>query len=147
MIIGAGSTQMIIQPDMVRQLLEQACDPLLLNDRRVLVIIPDSTRTAPIPLFFQLFYETIGRRAAQLDYLIALGTHPPMSDDAIDHLVGVTSTERAERHPEPAPNRPATHRTKLEAFAHRTHLPSGVVDDFDAGATLPSHRVIPNEAP
>jgi nickel-dependent lactate racemase len=63
--------------------------------KRVLVIIPDGTRTAPIPLFFRLLYEQFGRRAAQLDYLIALGTHQPMSPAAIDHLVGATAAERA----------------------------------------------------
>ena len=65
----------------------------------MLVIIPDGTRTAPIPLLFRLLYEQIGRRVARLDYLIALGTHPPMSDEAIDHLVGVTAVERAARYP------------------------------------------------
>ena len=55
----------------------------------MLVIIPDGTRTAPIPLLFRLLYEQIGRRVARLDYLIALGTHPPMSEEAIEQLVGV----------------------------------------------------------
>ena len=49
--------------------------------------------------FFRLLYEQLGRRAAQLDYLIALGTHPPMPEDAIDRLVGVTAAERAEHYP------------------------------------------------
>ncbi len=65
----------------------------------MLVIIPDGTRTAPIPLLFRLLYEQLGRRVARLDYLIALGTHPPMSDEAIERLVGVTAAERAERYP------------------------------------------------
>ena len=65
----------------------------------MLVIIPDGTRTAPIPLLFRLLYEQLGRRVAQLDYLIALGTHPPMAPDAIDRLVGATAAERAERYP------------------------------------------------
>ena len=32
-----------------------------LEGKRVLVIIPDGTRTAPIPLMFRLLYEQIGR--------------------------------------------------------------------------------------
>jgi nickel-dependent lactate racemase len=39
-------------------------------------------------------------RVAKLDYLIALGTHPPMSDAAIDRLVGITSEQRAAEYPD-----------------------------------------------
>src|SRR3984893_13984131 len=99
MTIGKGSTTEILAIEDIQQLIAQACDPLPLADRRVLVIIPDGTRTAPIPLFFHLLYEQIGRRVAQLDYLIALGTHPPMPDESIDMLVGVSAGERKECYP------------------------------------------------
>ncbi|HEX6480277.1 MAG TPA: lactate racemase domain-containing protein [Ktedonobacteraceae bacterium] len=99
MILGKGSTTEILAAEDIQQLIAQACDPLPLDERRVLVIIPDGTRTAPIPLFFRLLYEQIGRRVAHLDYLIALGTHPPMTDEAIDQLVGVSADERKELYP------------------------------------------------
>ncbi len=99
MVIGKGSVTETLSPDEVQSLLAKALDPLPLDGKRVLVIIPDGTRTAPIPLMFRLLYERIGRRAAQLDYLIALGTHPPMSEEAIARLVGVSAAERAERYP------------------------------------------------
>src|SRR6266849_6749453 len=99
MITGKGSTTETLTVEDVRQLLASACDGLPLDGKRVLVIIPDGTRTAPIPLFFRLLYEHLGQRVAQLDYLIALGTHPPMSEEAIDQLVGVSAGERAESFP------------------------------------------------
>jgi nickel-dependent lactate racemase len=99
MVLGKGSTIETLTAEDVQQLIAQACDPLPLDGKRVLVIIPDGTRTAPIPLFFSLLYEQLGRRVAQLDYLIALGTHQPMSEEAIDRLVGVAAHERAERYP------------------------------------------------
>jgi len=99
MAIGKGSTQEILTAEDVRQLLAEACEALPVDGKRVLVIIPDGTRTAPIPLFFRLLYEQLGQRVAQLDYLIALGTHPPMSEEAIDTLVGVSAVERAEHYP------------------------------------------------
>ena len=99
MAIGKGSTQEILTAEDVRQLLAEACEALPVDGKRVLVIIPDGTRTAPIPLFFRLLYERLGQRVAQLDYLIALGTHPPMSEEAIDQLVGVSAVERAEHYP------------------------------------------------
>jgi nickel-dependent lactate racemase len=99
MIVGKGSTTEILTVEDIRQLIVQACDQLPLDGKRVLVIIPDGTRTAPIALFFRLLYEQLGQRVAQLDYLIALGTHPPMSDEAIERLVGVSARERADRFP------------------------------------------------
>jgi len=79
MTTGKGSTSTILTSEDVQQLLAQACESLPIDQKRVRVIIPDSTRTAPIPLFFRLLYQALGQRAAQLDYLIALGTHPPLS--------------------------------------------------------------------
>jgi lactate racemase len=99
MITGKGSTTETLTVEDVRQLIAQACDHLPLDGKRVLVIIPDGTRTAPIALFFRLLYEQLGQRVGQLDYLIALGTHPPMSEGAIERLVGVSARERAESFP------------------------------------------------
>src|SRR5436309_6652259 len=99
MISGKGSTTAILTSEDVQQLVARACEPLALDGKRVLVIIPDGTRTAPNPLFFRTLYEQLGRRVAQLDYLIALGTHPPMSDEAVDQLVGVPANARVEQYP------------------------------------------------
>ncbi len=99
MVLGKGSTTEILTADDVRQLVRQACDSLPLDGKRILVIIPDGTRTAPIPLIFSLLYEQLGRRVIRLDYLIALGTHPLMTEEAIDRLVGVPASERIVRYP------------------------------------------------
>jgi lactate racemase len=99
MVLGRGSITETLTTENVQQLIAQTCDPLQVDGKRVLVIIPDGTRHAPIPLFFNLLYEHLGRRVAQLDYLIALGTHPPMSEEAIDRLVGIEASQRAARYP------------------------------------------------
>ncbi len=114
MILGKGSATKILQVEDVRQLLAQACDTLPLDGKRVLVLIPDGTRTAPIPLLFRLLYEQLGRRVVCLDYLIALGTHPAMSEEAIDQLVGVPAAERAEKYP------------NVSIFNHRWNEPSAL---------------------
>jgi nickel-dependent lactate racemase len=99
MFWGKGSTTGTLTVEDVRELLAQASDTLSIDGKRVLVIIPDGTRSAPISLMFRLLYEQLGRRVACLDYLIALGTHPPMSVEAIDKLVGVTEREREQEYP------------------------------------------------
>ncbi len=75
--------------DQIRDIIARALDKAGLDGKRVLIIIPDGTRTAPIPQMFRLFYELLGKKTAALDYLIALGTHQPMSREAINKLVGV----------------------------------------------------------
>src|SRR5436305_52340 len=105
MVVGKGSTTATLTTEDVQDLLARADEQLLVGagldpaGRRVLVLIPDGTRTAPIPLRFRLLYEQFGGRVAQLDFLIALGTHPPMLHEAIDHLVGVTVTQRVKDEP------------------------------------------------
>ncbi len=99
MLSSIGAPQMILTPEMVQQQLTLAGEQLTLAGKRVLVIIPDGTRTAPIPLLFRLLAETVGAHTAALDYLIALGTHPPMPAEAIDRLVGMPGPERAARYP------------------------------------------------
>ena len=41
-----------------------------------------------MPLLFDVLDEAVGPRAAALDFLVALGTHAPMSDAQLSQLVG-----------------------------------------------------------
>lgn len=62
--------------------------------KRVLVIVPDATRTAPLPLLFDALHSQLRPVAASLDVMVALGTHPPMSDGQICRLLGIDERER-----------------------------------------------------
>ncbi len=107
LLAGYGSETKTLSEDQVRGLLETALSNADLKDKRVLVIIPDGTRSAPIPLMFRLLYGVLGEQVARLDYLIALGTHQPMSEAAITKLVGAGPAERAAHYP------------KSEVYNHR----------------------------
>jgi nickel-dependent lactate racemase len=52
------------------------------------MIIPDGTRTMPMPAMFGLFQQLLRPRVRALDYLVALGTHPLMTDAQLTELVG-----------------------------------------------------------
>ena len=97
-LIGKGSTERLLGEDDARALLAEAFDAQPLDGKRVLVIIPDATRTAPIPQFFRLIVDLLEDRTAALDFLVALGTHPAMSDEALNRLVGISAEERAGRY-------------------------------------------------
>jgi nickel-dependent lactate racemase len=106
-MIGKGYTNQLLSESEVRELTSAALDAAQLDDKRVLVIIPDGTRTAPIPLMFRLFHDYLGERVAALDYLIALGTHQVMTDAAINKLIGASAEERAAKY------------AKVKVFNHR----------------------------
>src|SRR5438045_3577082 len=92
-MIGTGTPTHALSDADVERLLTESLDPLPLDDKRLLVIIPDGTRTAPIPLMFRLLHERLGHRVERLGYLIALGTHPAMPEEAIERLVGISAAE------------------------------------------------------
>ena len=88
MTIGRGSTDSYLNDTQVRQIVAEAVASTNLDGKRVLVIIPDGTRTMPMPQMFDAFFDLLKPRVRQLDYLVALGTHPPMSDQQLTKLVG-----------------------------------------------------------
>jgi nickel-dependent lactate racemase len=61
--------------------------------QRVLVLIPDHTRSLPLPFLFRALVDVL-HDAKQLDFMVALGTHPPLSEENIHKLVGITAEER-----------------------------------------------------
>jgi nickel-dependent lactate racemase len=61
---------------------------LPLDAKRVLVIVPDGTRTMPMALAFECLDRELGPRVSALDVLVALGTHAPMSDAALSRHLG-----------------------------------------------------------
>jgi nickel-dependent lactate racemase len=87
-MIGAGYPDRFLAPDETRDIVREALASLPLAGKRVLFIIPDGTRTMPMPELFALFRRELGGKVAALDFLVALGTHPPMDDAALSRLVG-----------------------------------------------------------
>jgi nickel-dependent lactate racemase len=71
-----------------------ACPTDTFRHQRVLVIVPDGTRTAPIGLVFKALFSQIGKITDKLDVLIALGTHQPMSEAAICQRLEISLEER-----------------------------------------------------
>jgi len=63
--------------------------------KRILVVVPDGTRTAPVGALFKGLHERLEGTVARLDIIIALGTHPPMSEDAINRRMEWTTEERS----------------------------------------------------
>jgi len=89
--IGRGVPEGFLSSEEVSAIAREGLARLDIDGRRVLVLIPDGTRTMPMPLVFDVLEREIGPRAAALDFLVALGTHSPMSDADLGRLVGRTT--------------------------------------------------------
>ena len=94
MVIGKGYTDRFLSEAEIRKVMEQGLAQIETVGKKLLVIIPDSTRSGPIPLCFRLFVELLEGKVEKLDFLIALGTHPPMEEDKICQHLGITLEER-----------------------------------------------------
>ncbi|HVT73461.1 MAG TPA: lactate racemase domain-containing protein [Lacunisphaera sp.] len=91
-VAAAGSS---LDAGQVAALVAAACPADAYRGQRIVLIIPDGTRTAPVGLMFKTLFAQLGPVAKKFDVMIALGTHPPMPDAAINERVGITAAERA----------------------------------------------------
>jgi nickel-dependent lactate racemase len=80
----------------VAELLAQTCPPEKYQGQRVLLIVPDNTRTAPVGLLFHALHRQIAEATKTLDVMIALGTHQPMSEAAICERLDISRAQRKE---------------------------------------------------
>jgi len=88
MTIGKGAANKYLASDDARQIVTQAFESGKLDGKRVIILIPDGTRTMPMPQMFNLFDEILRPRVKALDYLVALGTHAIMGDPQLSKLIG-----------------------------------------------------------
>ena len=95
-VTGQGHAAGTLTSDEVRRVVRAAADEIAPDGKSVLAIIPDHTRTCPLPEISRELHAALAPRAKKLDFLIALGTHPPLSDEQIDRLLGVEPGRRGE---------------------------------------------------
>ena len=87
-----------VTPQQVARLIARTCPTDICRHKRILVIVPDGTRTAPVGLLFQTLFAQIAEVTSKLDVIIALGTHQPMSEEAICQRLDISLDERRTRY-------------------------------------------------
>src|SRR5262245_28797282 len=116
MTIGKGSCDRALTEAEVREMTSSALSGAGLDWGRGLALIQDATRTPALPLRFRPVHESLNDRVEALEFLIPLGTHQPMSEEAINRHVGVTAEERATRF------------ARVNIFNHRWDEPGQLVE-------------------
>jgi nickel-dependent lactate racemase len=77
----------------ISNICKNAFNKIHTRGKRLLFIIPDHTRTAPLAMMFKILYRLLSEQVRQMDFLVALGTHPPLTEDKLFGLLGVTKDE------------------------------------------------------
>jgi len=95
-ISGTGRVDGALSDEQVASIVADVAAKIAPAGKRILVIIPDHTRTCPLGQVTRLLHKMIAPQAAKLDFLIALGTHPAMTDAMIDKLLDIEPGRRAE---------------------------------------------------
>ncbi len=85
----------LVSPEQARVLVARAVPAAQFARKRVLLIVPDGTRTCPLGMLFKAVHAEIGAVAAAVDVMIALGTHVAMSDEQICERLEISPEERA----------------------------------------------------
>ncbi|MBV9481519.1 MAG: DUF2088 domain-containing protein [Acidobacteria bacterium] len=129
--------QSTLSRDDIWQFIAEARLALGVDGKRVLIIIPDGTRSMPMPLFFELLQDEIAARASACDYLVALGTHPLMTEPQLSRLLG-----RSVRNGRCAGARIFNHRwDRRETFVEIGSIPGDQVSTISGGLLRDSIRV------
>ena len=89
MLIAKGGTVPLPKEE-AYSVFEEALAREDLAGKSVLFIIPDSTRSFPSNFVFTSIHRLLSGKAAKLDFLIALGTHKPMSAREISAMLGIS---------------------------------------------------------
>ena len=92
--MGCKSQETLLTETEIAQILEKGLRGRFVSSDRVVVIIPDATRTAPLPIIFCHICDLLLEQVTTLDFLVALGTHPPMSEEAILSHLGISHAEK-----------------------------------------------------
>ena len=97
-VLSAVPASGAVSREAAADLVARACPARDYRGKKVLLIVPDATRTAPVDVFFAALHAQIGAVCAAFDVMIALGTHQPMKEDAICARLGVSLEERRDRY-------------------------------------------------
>jgi nickel-dependent lactate racemase len=96
-----------------------------LDGKSVCLLVPDGTRSCPLPLLLTAVHRALTGRVSRLTVLIALGTHAAMDEDRLAAHLGYPPGQLASRYP------------GLEVRSHEWHR----ADTFASLGTITADRV------
>jgi len=87
-LLQVGGPDVVLTDEQVRGFVAQSLASVELDGRSVCVVVPDGTRSCPLPLLMRAVYDAVHERVSRLSVLIALGTHAAMSGAQLARWIG-----------------------------------------------------------
>lgn len=81
-----GSHDGFLADDAIKMQLESIIKSIEIKDKRVVLIVPDSTRSCPLPKLLPILHSKLNGVATETNVLIALGTHAAMNEEEINNF-------------------------------------------------------------
>ncbi len=83
-----GGPEVVLEDEAVAAFVEAQVAGLDLDGRSLCLVVPDATRQCPLPVLVEAVLRAAEGRVRSVQAVVALGTHAPMSDEAMRALVG-----------------------------------------------------------
>jgi nickel-dependent lactate racemase len=93
---GAGEE---LSDEHVHAFVRGQLDTIDLDGRTLCAVVPDGTRSCPLPLLMSAIHEAVRERVTRLTVVVALGTHAAMTEAALAAHLGYRAGGLAKRYP------------------------------------------------
>jgi nickel-dependent lactate racemase len=94
-----GGPHEILTEAQIDEFVREQLDAADLDGRSVCVLVPDATRSCPLPLLLTAVHGSLHGRVSRLTVLVALGTHAEMSEAALAAHLGYEAGASSSRYP------------------------------------------------
>ncbi|MCZ2840167.1 lactate racemase domain-containing protein [Modestobacter sp. VKM Ac-2985] len=98
-VATVGGADQVLESDEVAGFLADCLAAEDLDGRSVCVIVPDATRSCPLPMLLSAVHGALVGRVSRLTVLIALGTHAAMTEAQLARHLGHPAGDLAARYP------------------------------------------------
>jgi nickel-dependent lactate racemase len=94
-----GDPHTVLSTEQVTAFIAEQLAATDVDGRSVCIIVPDGTRTCPLPMLVRAVHSALHGRVSAMTTLIALGTHQPMSEEALARHLGYEVGHLEETYP------------------------------------------------
>ena len=97
--VRVGDASTVLDDDAVSAFIAEQLAARPFDGRSICVLVPDHTRTCPLPLLMRAVHGALHGRVTHLTVLVALGTHAPMTEEALAHHLGYAPGRLTDTYP------------------------------------------------
>ncbi|MFW5470841.1 lactate racemase domain-containing protein [Knoellia sp. CPCC 206435] len=97
--VRLGDEHGVLATEEVTAFIAEQLGKVDVDGRSVCIVVPDGTRTCPLPMLMKAVHTALHGRASRMTTLIALGTHQPMSEEALAAHLGYEAGALEETYP------------------------------------------------